>query len=84
MTQEAGNPFGEWLQSTLTEKRIGVGEFHQRAKISRAAVYHYLNGKRVPDSAVLARIAAVLGISASDMPAVIPRKIGRPLRSTAA
>jgi predicted transcriptional regulator len=79
---EADNPFGEWLQTTLDEKRLSVGEFYQRALISRAAVYHYLSGRRVPDQSVLTRIASALGVDENELPPVTLKKVGRPARNS--
>lgn len=70
--------FADWLAKMLSDKRLSVGEFHQKAKISRAGVYHYLRGERIPDQAALTRIAGALSLTVEELPTVIPKKAGRP------
>jgi transcriptional regulator with XRE-family HTH domain len=77
MTTET-NVFGNWLRKKLDEKRMTGGEFAQRARLSRPAVYFYLDGKRVPDEAALARIVASLGVELESLPAFERKANGRP------
>lgn len=77
MDQENMNIFGEWFKATLKEKRLSGGEFSQRSKISRAAVYFYLDGKRIPDEATLGKIVVALGVAPESVPAFQRKPIGR-------
>jgi transcriptional regulator with XRE-family HTH domain len=78
--EQKANVFGRWLGSTLRASRMSASELNQRAKISRAAVYHYLSGKRLPDDDSLGRIVKALGVEGSVIPVFERRKVGRPSR----
>lgn len=77
MTQENTNVFGEWFKATLKAKRLSGGEFSQRSKISRAAVYFYMDGTRVPDMETVGRIVSALGVSPESVPAFERKPVGR-------
>lgn len=77
MTQENTNIFGEWLKAILKDKRLSGGEFSQRSKISRAAVYFYLDGKRIPDEETLGKIVSALGVTPESVPVFERKPIGR-------
>lgn len=66
--------FSAWFSARLHEKRMSAGEFAQRARISRAASYFYLDGSRVPNEMALAKIAVGLGIDRASMPQFIQRR----------
>lgn len=66
--------FSEWFKEVLHEKRMSAGEFSQRARISRAASYFYLDGSRVPNEMALVKIAVALGIDRASMPSFALRR----------
>lgn len=74
--------FGQWLGTILAEKRMGAGELHQRSRVTRAAIYNYLSGKRVPDEGSLQKIADALLVEVDEIPGVERRRVGRPPSST--
>lgn len=78
MIPSKDNVFGTWLSAAMEESRMSAGDLYQRALISRAAVYHYINGTRVPDEACAGRIASALGIPIEQVPVYERKKPGRP------
>jgi predicted transcriptional regulator len=60
--------FKDWYKEKLRSKSMSAGEFAQRARISRAASYFYLDGSRVPNEAALSKIALAFQIERSSMP----------------
>lgn len=75
---DASPSFSQWLGAALNERRMGAGEIHERTRISRAAIYNYLNGKRVPDEDSLHKIADALSVQVGEIPGVERRRVGRP------
>jgi protein-disulfide isomerase-like protein with CxxC motif len=64
--------FSEWLKSKLEKPYQTGADFAISAKISRASAYHYLEGRRVPNTvAALEKIAAALGMTTGDVAAEV-------------
>lgn len=61
--------FKDWYKEKLRAQGMSAGEFAQRARISRAASYFYLDGSRVPNEAAQVKIAAALQIDRTSLPA---------------
>jgi transcriptional regulator with XRE-family HTH domain len=81
MSEANDNIFGEWLKAQMKEKNMGASEFHQRARISRSALYFYVNGERTPDQDTVRLIANALGVSVETVPAFERKKAGRRKRA---
>lgn len=81
MSEANNNVFGEWLKAKMTEKNMGAGEFHQRARISRSALYFYLTGERTPDQDTVRLIVNALGVPVESVPAFERKKTGRRKRA---
>lgn len=66
--------FSEWIKARLKEKAgWTAGTLAERARISRAAAYFYLDGSRVPNDVALSKIALALGVERNSMPSFTPR-----------
>lgn len=67
--------FSEWIKDRLKE-RAGwtAGTLAERARISRAAAYFYLDGTRVPNALALNKIACALDIDRVSLPSFAPRR----------
>lgn len=65
--------FSEWFKEKLRSNTLSAGEFAQKARISRAASYFYLDGSRVPGEAALSKIATAFQIERDSMPTFAPK-----------
>lgn len=73
------NHLGEWLSKRIKAKNLGIEEFSQKAKMSRAALYHFMKDTRRPSDLMIARICKALGVPVEEGKAqYTPRKAGRP------
>ena len=70
--------FSAWLQNVLKEKNITAAELADKVVgVSRASVFFYANGKRIPGPDAVAKLCAALGVEAVTVPAFARRKEGR-------
>lgn len=60
--------FSNWLTAACVVKKLTGGQLAQKAGISRAAAYFYLEGQRVPNPEALGKVAAALEIDPSTIP----------------
>jgi transcriptional regulator with XRE-family HTH domain len=77
MSESTENIFGTWLKETMEKKRFGGSEFAQRARLSRSALYFYLDGKRTPDESTVKLIAQALGVDPESVPKFERKRAGR-------
>ena len=63
--------FSTWFKQQLAKKDMSAGEFAERARISRAASYFYVQGKRVPNQATLVKIASALEVPVASVPTYV-------------
>jgi len=70
--------FKDWLQSAIHEKRLTGAELAEKSGISKASVYFYLNGSRVPNWDNIHRIIAALEIAKESLPQFERKPVGRP------
>lgn len=70
----------EWLKGVLEKRGMSNNELAELAagKMSRASVYFYVNGTRIPNRSQLEKLAGVLGIAADQIPQYEMRKVGQP------
>ena len=58
--------FGEWLFNTINgrskEETDRIGDFGRKCKISRAQLYRYFTGKKMPSKQAMARMMNVLHV----------------------
>jgi len=70
LQQPSAVPFSTWFRKALDEKLPGetVDSFAQKTPPqSRASVFHYLKGVRVPNKEALAKISSKLGIPVEEI-----------------
>jgi transcriptional regulator with XRE-family HTH domain len=59
-----------------------MGEFAEKARISRSALYHFIEDKRRPTENMIARICKTLGVPVEEGKAqYTPSSMGRPTGS---
>ena len=67
------NAFSIRLEELLKVRRMTQKELAEKAKVTEAAVSHYIKGDRTPRSSVLARIAIALDTSLEYLLEVVPQ-----------
>jgi transcriptional regulator with XRE-family HTH domain len=70
--------FAQWLKETLRKSRLTGAELSERADVSKAAMYFYLDGSRIPGPAAVQKISAALRIPVESVPAFQRRAVGKP------
>lgn len=70
--------FAAWLQQLLRTSKLTGAELADRAKLSKAATYFYLDGSRIPGPDAVQKICAALHIDPATVPAFERRLVGRP------
>jgi transcriptional regulator with XRE-family HTH domain len=70
--------FAEWLRQQLRSSRLTGAELADRARISKASAYFYLDGSRIPGPTALERICAALKLDPTSVPQFERRAVGRP------
>lgn len=74
--------FAEWLRQQLRNSRLTGAELADRARISKASAYFYLDGSRVPGPTAVERICAALKLDPTSVPQFERRAVGRPTQRT--
>lgn len=73
------NHIRQWLIPQLDRIQMSIEQFARRCKISRAAIYFYLDDKYRPTTGTMAKMCAVLGIPLEEgLRQYTERKPGRP------
>lgn len=67
------NPFSVRLENLLKTRGMTQKELAQKSGVTEAAVSHYVKGDRTPRSAVLSRIAMVLGTTSDYLMEGVPQ-----------
>ena len=70
--------FASWLKEALDNRRLTGAELAERADVSKAAVYFYLDGSRIPGPDAVAKLCATLRLDPSTLPNFERRAVGRP------
>ena len=70
--------FAAWLKQALRDSRLTGAELAERARISKASAYFYLDGSRIPGPTALERICAALKLDPTSVPQFERRAVGRP------
>jgi len=70
--------FAAWLQQRLKDRRLTGAELAERADVSKAAMYFYLDGSRIPGPEAVQKICGALHLDQSTVPAFQRRAVGRP------
>jgi len=70
--------FATWLQQRLKDRRLTGAELAERADISKAATYFYLDGSRIPGPDAVQKICAALRVDPSTVPQFERRAVGKP------
>ena len=70
--------FAAWLKQALRDSRLTGAELAERARISKASAYFYLDGSRIPGPTALERICAALKLDPTSVPTFERRAVGRP------
>jgi len=70
--------FSEWFREALKKSRLSGAELAERAKVSKQAVYCYLDGSRIPGPDAVVKLCAGLRIDPSTVPAFERRALGKP------
>ncbi len=70
--------FAAWLQQRLKDRRLTGAELAERAGISKASMYFYLDGSRIPGPDAVAKLCVALRMSPESVPAFERRQVGRP------
>lgn len=68
---------GQWLKQQMTKAGLTPNELAQRSKVSRAAVYFYLDGKRLPSLKYLQMLCEAMGVDPANAPKFEPKPEGR-------
>lgn len=71
--QPERNTFSQRLEQMLKQHGMTQKELAEKAKVTEAAMSHYINGTRTPRSSVLARIAIILGTTSDYLMEGIPQ-----------
>jgi transcriptional regulator with XRE-family HTH domain len=83
MSEKQEIKFSEWLKKQLNTRTITGSELSQIARISKAAVYFYLDGSRIPDRSVIEKIATALEIDITTVPEFARKPTGYPAQKRA-
>ena len=75
--------FAAWLQQRLKDRRLTGAELAERACISKASTYFYLDGSRISGPDAVQKICAALRVDPSTAPAFERRQVGRPAQRKA-
>ncbi len=67
------NPFSVRLEGLLKSRGITQKELAQKSGVTEAAISHYMKGDRTPRSAVLSKIAMVLGTTSDYLMEGVPQ-----------
>ena len=70
--------FATWLKEALRKSRLTGAELAERADVSKAAVYFYLDGSRLPGPDAVQKICAALHLDSNTVPMFERREVGRP------
>jgi transcriptional regulator with XRE-family HTH domain len=70
--------FAEWLRQQLRSSRLTGAELADRARISKASAYFYLDGSRIPGPDAVLKLCAALRLRPENIPAFERRAVGRP------
>jgi transcriptional regulator with XRE-family HTH domain len=70
--------FAAWLQQRLKDRRLTGAELAERAGISKASTYFYLDGSRIPGPDAVERICAAIKLDPTSVPSFTRRPVGRP------
>jgi transcriptional regulator with XRE-family HTH domain len=65
--------FSEWLQEQLNFRKITGAELAERAGISKASAYSYLDGSRMPGPHAVQKLCATLGVPDAGRACADPR-----------
>jgi transcriptional regulator with XRE-family HTH domain len=68
---------GSWLKETMTKAGMTPNELAEKSKISRASVYFYLDGSRIPSKKYLDMLCAAMNTDPATAPEFTPRPEGR-------
>jgi transcriptional regulator with XRE-family HTH domain len=68
-----------WLKAELEKRNLSTNALVDMvaAKMSRASVFFYVSGKRIPCIIQLKKLADALDIPHDQIPAYTPRKVGK-------
>jgi transcriptional regulator with XRE-family HTH domain len=69
--------FSEWLQQQLNSRRLTGAELAERADVSKASVYFYLDGSRIPGPGAVDKLCDALGVPPESVPLIARRVLGR-------
>jgi hypothetical protein len=70
--------FADWFKQQLDSHRLTGAELAERADVSKASVYFYLDGSRIPGPDAVAALCAALRVDPSNVPAFERRAVGKP------
>jgi hypothetical protein len=70
--------FASWLKGALDKRRLTGTELAERADVSKASVYFYLDGSRIPGPDAVAAVCAALCLPVESVPTFERRAVGRP------
>jgi transcriptional regulator with XRE-family HTH domain len=74
----SSQPFSEWLTIQINLRGLSGGELSERARVSKAAVYFYLSGARIPDRATILKLADAMSIDNATVPEFSRKPVGKP------
>ncbi len=75
--------FSRWFARILSDKRMTASELADRARMSKASLYFYLSGARIPDQDSVLKLCAALRVDPSTVPEFERRKVGQPAHKQA-
>jgi transcriptional regulator with XRE-family HTH domain len=70
--------FSEWFKEALKKSRLSGAELAERARISKQAVYCYLDSSRLPSPDVVAKLCAAMRVPVENVPQFERRAVGNP------
>jgi len=70
--------FAAWLKQTLRETRLTGAELAERSRVSKASMYFYLDGSRIPGPEAVQKICEALHVPLEGLPTFTRRPVGVP------
>jgi hypothetical protein len=70
--------FSTWFRHQLEDRRLTASDVAERAHLSKASCYFYLDGRRIPDADSVAKLCAAMRIDPATVPEFERRPVGQP------
>ena len=74
--------FADWFREALKKSRLSGTELAERSRVSKASMYFYLDGSRIPGPGAVQKICEALHVPLESLPTITRRPVGVPARKS--